>query len=242
MKFASSRLVLDRGGLATLFSSVESKMPLRFTRRKNEERKKRARKGATSLATALPAITSMDQSVSGSETNKKAKLDARLGNHTQDFNMGAFRSEPDSDCSLFPFHEFTTHRILFTDPRSKTICVLGSCAGFGAGERAIVVAEKQPLTESTLPHLFSPSLAEKKFQNDVYSQYLLDCKEGGLGEVRVTTVYPATDKHVQKYEAQKRRFVLETPASYEEITKPFAEKQSLSLDVCEDYARKVQNS
>lgn len=209
-------------------SSVESKMPRlpRLTRKKNEERRKRAKKRASllaMLATTPHVPMSMDQTMSGSETSKKVRLDTRLGDHTQDFNMGG----PDS---LFPFHEFTTHRILFTDPRSKSICVLGSCAG--SEERGIVVAEKQPLTESTLPHLFSPSLAEKKFQNDVYSQYLLDCKEGGLGEIRVTTVYPATDKHVQKYEAQKRRFVSETPASYKEITKPFAEKQSLSLDVC----------
>jgi m7GpppX diphosphatase len=137
--------------------------------------------------------------------------------------------ESRSDDSLFPFHEFATDRILFTDPRSKSICVLGSCVG--SGERGIIVAEKQPLTESTLPHLLLSSSPKKKFQNDVYSQYLLDCKQGGLGEIRVTTVYPATDKHVQKYESQKRRFVLETPASYEEITKPFAEKQSLSLNV-----------
>lgn len=136
------------------------------------------------------------------------------------------------DNASFPFHEFTEERVLFTDPRSKTVCVLGSCGA--TKQQGIVVAEKQPLTKSSLPSLFSKSSRpEKKFQNDVYSQYVLDCKEGGLGELRVTTVYPATDEHVKKYEAQKRRCVLETPADYQEITKPFAEQQSLSLDVCE---------
>lgn len=142
------------------------------------------------------------------------------------------------EASSFPFYEFVPGRVLFNDPRSKTICLLGECGGSEseeACERGIVIAEKQPLTESSLLPLFSSASAaskEKKFQNDVYAQYVIDCGEGGLGEMRVTTVYPATEKHVQKYEAQKRRVVLETPASYREITKPYAEQQSLSLDVC----------
>ena len=76
------------------------------------------------------------------------------------------------------------------------------------------------------------SQVERKFQNDIYSQYILDCKEGGLGEMRVMTVYPATEKHIQEYETQTTRFVTETPEDYQQITKPFAQEQSFSLDVC----------
>ena len=180
-------------------------------------------------------------------SKKKVRLDTGLEQDTEHLGTPSMNASnngleeadglEESQNSLFPFQDFATHKVLFTDPRSKSICVLGSCVG--SGERGVVLAEKQPLTESTLPHLFSSCLPEKKFQNDVYSQYLLDCK-GGVGEVRVTTVYPATDKHVQKYETQKRRFVLETPARYEEITKPFAEKQSLSLDVRVWLINKIQ--
>lgn len=194
-----------------------------MSRKSNDERKKRR-------------VRELSDNHEELGSNKKARLDGSgvSAEHlSSSEGAGATGCCADGDDSMFPFHKFRTNRVLFTDPRSKSICVLGSCEN-GAGaelERGIVVAEKQPLTECSLVQLFSPTLMEKKFQNDVYSQYVLNYKEGGLGEVRVTTVYPATDKHVQKYEAQKRRFVLETPASYRQITKPFAEKQSLSLDV-----------
>lgn len=197
-----------------LASSCSMPRKFKFTRRKNDERKKRAAHN--------PSATELGRS-------KRAKLDGS-SEHSSNSDSGG-------DGSIFPFCKFRADRVLFTDPRSKSICVLGSCTGpeaeAEAEEKGIVLAEKQPLTESSLPHLFSSSVMEKKFQNDVYSQYVLNCKEGGLGEMRVTTVYPATDRHVQKYEAQKRRFVLETPENYHQITKPFAERQSLSLDVRE---------
>lgn len=128
----------------------------------------------------------------------------------------------------FPFHKFKVDRVLFTDPKSKRISVVGSLDG--CQEQGVVVAEKLPITKSSLPSLFSPSSSEKQFGNDVYSQYILNCKHG-LGEVKAMTVYPANEDHVRKYEAQKLRIVLETPEDYQKITKPFAEKRSFSLDV-----------
>lgn len=145
-------------------------------------------------------------------------------------NANGDPSENDPETDLFPFHQFEAHRVLFTDPRNKSMCILGDFND--SHQQGIVVVEKQPLTESSIPHLFSSSSGvEKKFQNDVYSQYVIDCREGGVGEVRVTTVYPATEAHVRKYETQRCRLVQETPETYLNITKPFAEKQSLSLNV-----------
>ncbi len=169
-------------------------------------------------------------------------LEATTANNGVSSN-GATVTEPDvstADCdnhnieegSILPFDKFRTERVLFTDPKSKSMCTLGFF-GESGDQRGIVVAEKQPLTESSLPLLFSSSSAvERKFQNDIYSQYVLDCKEGGLGEMRVMTICPATDKHIRKYEAQKARLVVETPDDYQQITKPYAKEQSFSLDVC----------
>lgn len=143
-----------------------------------------------------------------------------------------------SDDPILPFHKFRTERVLFTDPRSKTMCALGF---FDESEdqRAVVVAEKQPLTESSLPSMFSSlTRVERKFKNDIYSQYVLDCPEGGVGEIRVMTVCPATEKHIAKYESQQSRLVVETPEDYEQITRPYAIEQSFSLDVCKCYCCK----
>lgn len=130
---------------------------------------------------------------------------------------------------ILPFHKFTSE-VLYADPLTKTIAVSGKFSD--STELGVIVAEKTPLTHSSLQRLFCSYKVEKKFQNDVYSQYVLDSEKGGAGEVRVTTVYPATDEHVKKYGAQKRRFVRETPELYQNVTKPFIERQSFSLDVC----------
>lgn len=175
-----------------------------------------------------------------STKSKKIRLEPLLENSIADVSSDSDSSsnvavsekrKPANGDKDFSFQEFTVDRVLSVDPRSKYISVLGSFSD--SQNQGIVVAEKQPLTEASLPNLFSLSASvDKKFQNDVYSQYVLDCKEGGLGEVRVTTIYPATEEHVKKYEAQKQRIILETPKDYQKFTKPFAEKQSLSLDVC----------
>ena len=172
-------------------------------------------------------------------SSKRPKLD-QAKESVPKIEQESSKNGSESNNNHFPFQQFQAHRTLFSDPRTKSICVLGGFTNTnqqqqGQRGQGIVIAEKQPLTESSLSHLFSASSPEvqvrKKFQNDVYSQYVLECKEGGVGEVRVTTVYPATEAHVTKYEAQYCRLVRETPDNYLSITKPFAVKQTLSLDV-----------
>lgn len=191
-------------------------MPKKFRlsrQRKNGVKKKRAEK-----IKLKPAVE--EEELEQQANGKRMRLEAEV-------ELAPADNTTEEDSTLSPFQKFSADRILFTDPRSKSICILGSTQ---AGERGIVLAEKQPLTECSLVHLFATPAIKKNFQNDVYSQYVVDCKEGGLGEMRVTTVCPATDKHVQKYEAQKRRVVSETPSRYQDITKPFVEQDSLSLD------------
>lgn len=64
--------------------------------------------------------------------------------------------------------------------------------------------------------------------NDIYYYYQLSDEEGsGNSEAivcRLTVIYPATKRHVQKYTQQERRIVLETPRMYEEITASFIER------------------
>lgn len=46
----------------------------------------------------------------------------------------------------------------------------------------------------------------------------------------MTTIYPATQKHIEKYSSQDIFLVEETPEMYEKITLPFIEKEQFSLD------------
>lgn len=44
-------------------------------------------------------------------------------------------------------------------------------------------------------------------------------------------VYPATEKHIKKYQRQESFLVEETGKDYREITLPFIEENKFSLDV-----------
>ena len=135
----------------------------------------------------------------------------------------------DTSGEVLPFHTFSQDEILLTDLMTKTIALSGKFDG--SPELGVLIAGKTPLTQSSLENLFSSCKVEKKFQNDVYSEYLLDGERGGTGEIKIMAVYPATEDHVRKYRMQKLRFVLETPELYETVTKPYIERKLFSLEV-----------
>lgn len=52
-----------------------------------------------------------------------------------------------------------------------------------------------------------------------------------LSALKATVIYPATDKHVQKYTAQDVHLVEETAEDYEKITLPYLNKSQFSVQV-----------
>ena len=71
---------------------------------------------------------------------------------------------------------------------------------------------------------------ELQFNNDIYSQYL--CKfPAEVNFVKNTLIYPANEKHLNKYAAQRTYLVTETPEVYHKITLPFIEEQAVHLQV-----------
>lgn len=50
-------------------------------------------------------------------------------------------------------------------------------------------------------------------------------------EIKATVVYPATEKHLQKYLRQEVHLVRETWEDYKNITLPFIQAQSFSIQV-----------
>lgn len=137
---------------------------------------------------------------------------------------------------LLSFHEFSMDRVLFTDPSTKAMAVCGRFSG--SEDTAVIVAEKQPLEHSTIRQLFEKrdGGVVRNTHNDIYSQYVVQCR-GDVGTLKLTTVYPATDKHVRKYSRQMFHLVHETPQIYKDVTKPFIEQQGFSIKV--EKAKKV---
>ena len=52
-----------------------------------------------------------------------------------------------------------------------------------------------------------------------------------IAGVKATVVYPATDKHIEKYSICQRFLINETPELYEQITLPYITSSQHSLEV-----------
>lgn len=49
--------------------------------------------------------------------------------------------------------------------------------------------------------------------------------------MKVSVIHPATEKHIQKYQAHKSFFVEETPDLYKDVVLPHLTKRGFSLQV-----------
>ena len=125
---------------------------------------------------------------------------------------------------------FVVEKVLNIDNKSKQIAVSGHFEN-DPEHCVVVVVDKSPITSDSIQELFTSQIDLKNnFQNDIYGQFhVTSCKS--LGDVKLTTVYPASDKHIAKYSAQEEIMVRETPSDYEKITKPYIKSQALGLEV-----------
>ncbi|XP_058543253.1 m7GpppX diphosphatase isoform X3 [Neofelis nebulosa] len=137
-----------------------------------------------------------------------------------------------------PFSGFRVKKVLRESARDKIIFLHGKvneASGDGDGEDAIVILEKTPFQVEQVAQLLmgSPEL-QLQFSNDIYSTYHL-FPPRQLNDVKTTVVYPATEKHLEKYLRQDLHLVRETGADYKNITLPHLESQSLSIQLDDLY-------
>lgn len=89
---------------------------------------------------------------------------------------------------------------------------------------AVVIVEKKPFDTSpkSLQSLFSPDTKlEQDLLNDIYSTYAAVPASPRHSEIKATVIYPATDKHIEKYTKQDVEVIQETSEDYEQITLPY---------------------
>uniref|UniRef100_A0A8C8BFY9 m7GpppX diphosphatase n=1 Tax=Otus sunia TaxID=257818 RepID=A0A8C8BFY9_9STRI len=99
----------------------------------------------------------------------------------------------------------------------------------GEGTDAVVILEKTPFQEEKVLELLKKhTKLELQMRNDIYSTYHL-YPPPELSEIKTTVVYPATEKHLQKYLRQEVRLIRETWEDYKNITLPFIQSQSFSI-------------
>lgn len=49
--------------------------------------------------------------------------------------------------------------------------------------------------------------------------------------IKTTVIYPATEKHIRKYQSQDIHLIEETPELYKSVTLPHLQKEKFSLQV-----------
>ncbi|XP_054568684.1 m7GpppX diphosphatase isoform X2 [Eptesicus fuscus] len=129
-----------------------------------------------------------------------------------------------------PFSGFRVQKVLRESARDKILFLHGKVnEASGDGEDAVVILEKTPFQVDQVAQLLtgSPEL-QLQFSNDIYSTYHL-FPPRQLSDVKTTVVYPATEKHLQKYLRQDLHLVRETGRDYKNVTLPHLESQSLSI-------------
>ncbi|KFP99852.1 m7GpppX diphosphatase, partial [Haliaeetus albicilla] len=99
----------------------------------------------------------------------------------------------------------------------------------GEGTDAVVILEKTPFQEEKVSDLLKKhTKLDLQMRNDIYSTYHL-YPPAELSEIKTTVVYPATEKHLQKYLRQEVHLIRETWEDYKNITLPFIQSQSFSI-------------
>ncbi|XP_074972233.1 m7GpppX diphosphatase [Phalacrocorax aristotelis] len=139
-------------------------------------------------------------------------------------------AHPDGAAAAFSLAELRLRRVLRESARDKTVFLHGEVASpSGEGTDAIVILEKTPFQEEKVLDLLKKhTKLELQMRNDIYSTYHL-YPPPELSEIKTTVVYPATEKHLQKYLRQEVHLIRETWEDYKNITLPFIQSQSFSI-------------
>lgn len=133
---------------------------------------------------------------------------------------------------------FKLTRVLDQDPKLKSANLLGEFRttandGTSTAEQAILILEKTHFSETFYDRLEGPSSSifstlKNLGQNDIYTWILAWFQRSDLNQVpsndadiKITLIRPATQAHIDKYSAQRKVMVYETPEVYQQKVLPW---------------------
>ncbi|XP_073459369.1 m7GpppX diphosphatase [Aquarana catesbeiana] len=129
-----------------------------------------------------------------------------------------------------PLPGFRLSAVLRESARDKTIFLHGKVNGDGeATEDAVVIMERAPFQAESVSNLLGNNPAMTvQLKNDIYGVYHLS-PPAELNDIKTTVIRPATEKHIKKYLHQEVYLIQEKGEDYKNITLPFIESQSFSI-------------
>ncbi|KAK7921768.1 hypothetical protein WMY93_008670 [Mugilogobius chulae] len=162
------------------------------------------------------------------EESEMKEFSAQTKKPRADLDCKNGRGDTDTDCAEVCEENvlctFETSAVLSESARDKNIFVHGKISG----QDAVVILEKTPIQKEVLGQILSESSLKLQMRNDIYSTYQLQAP-AHLNEIKTTVVFPATQKHIQKYRRQESFLLEETAEDYLSITLPFIQEQRFSL-------------
>lgn len=127
--------------------------------------------------------------------------------------------------------DFRLIRLLNSDQAGRRISLLGEIHG----QQALLIAERAAFdTSPGILDRFSTSLTRIKNlgANDIYAWFLANSNASSFEQAgqsppdfKINLIYPCTQKHISKYEAQGLRVVTETPEVYAKYVRPYMQRQ-----------------
>lgn len=167
------------------------------------------------------------------ELDKVAEKEVLNSKNLEDFKLSQI---------LFNFAEKRTIGLLGVFPESETekaIIILEKVEfaeeNFKAGDEGNSVTKHTRLEVIQVNDIYGKYFGETdpKFNSKfVYSMLSVDtkCSLIFVLELKVSMIYPATQKHIDKYTQQSVFMIDETPETYQNVTLPLLEKEQFSLD------------
>lgn len=145
--------------------------------------------------------------------------------------------------SKFQLSQFELVRILSNNSTHKSVALLGHFRDLSRENQAIVTLEKTAFTEGQLQtsttkksesdssssFFTTKSQLRTEFINDVYGNFLC-LADPEINQLKVTIIYPASEKHIVKFSAQPKHLLEETAQDYQTVTLPHLEREQLSLE------------
>ncbi|GAB1866507.1 m7GpppX diphosphatase [Camponotus japonicus] len=126
---------------------------------------------------------------------------------------------------------FKVTKVLQNNCVRKSICIEGTFEDREGS--AIVLLEQKSFPHDKLvlekSYFDGKTLFRKHFTNDIYRNY--DCfPTEEYNSIHTTVIYPATQNHIEKYKRQELYIIDETYELYQQVTLPYIESKSLSLE------------
>ena len=144
------------------------------------------------------------------------------------FNMDVKNGTAHTLRDLENFGKFHLVRVLQEKADAKAIFLEGRFPSIDPDKVAIVILNKTPFNAEKMDQVLTSDVKLQFVnENDVYSNFnsLLN---PGQNLVKTTIIYPANQRHIQKYLGSKQHIIEETPQIYRVVTKPFLAKERFS--------------